>query len=320
MNCNFSSYLFILIPVFICGMYGNAFSNTIHLSTEKQPVRIAIQKMLPPEENCMEVNSPRLCYTFSEENPPKQLEAPIKYRWRMGNGYTAWGKTVRYCYPTSGKYQIHLDYIDTLSGIEYLDVGLYNLEIKPKHTLSIILPDSIQQFEPVTITYKNTINILEKESPIWAIDDMNIGHEKSATYQFKEIGKHHLTLSGIPNYKQTDSALCTLKKVIVNQNKDSIKSKQRLELIFNHDDTELAIEHIAALNTLLSIFNSSKSTIFIKETDYSSNKENKLITKKIELYFIENGVSKDKLQFIHNLKISTPPTKYTPKRITISLK
>ncbi len=121
----------------------------------------------------MEVTPPRLCYTFSEENPPTQADAPIKYRWRMGNGYTAWGKSVRYCYLTSGNYQIHLDYIDTLSGIEYLDVALYSLEIKPKYTLSIILPDSIKQFEPITITYKNTINTLKKESPIWTIDDIN---------------------------------------------------------------------------------------------------------------------------------------------------
>ncbi len=83
---------------------------------------------------------------------------------------------------------------------------------------------------------------------------------------------------------------------------------------------DLAREHIAAINTLISNFNTSESLITIKEIDYSSNKTNKLITEKIEQFLIENGVSKEQIRFIHNLKISTSPTKYTPKRITISIK
>lgn len=272
-------------------------------------------------ENCMEVKPPKLCYTFSEENPPlDSLNSPIKYRWRMGNGYVSWGKKIHYCYLTVGSYDVHLDYVDTLTGIEYNDVGTYHLEIKPNNTLSIVFPDSITQGETITIKYKNFLNTTKIETPIWSINDSKIGEGKTIEYQFQEVGKHHIILKGIPNYTQTDSSNCTYKNINVFPNKNTIKNKNQVELIFEENEYNLSPSQIDALTFFIKNTPIESNEIYLKKTEYASNRDEKKIEQKLEDFFVNNGISKSKLHFVHNLKISSSPTKYNPKRVTISLK
>lgn len=135
------------------------------------------------------------CFRFSDEGMISIDTTDLLYSWDFGDGKKLLGKTVNYCFPGPGKYNVKLDIIDRETGNLFFTKLKYSLELKDFEQPYISSPDlAIAGEEVIFSGLQSYLPGYEIISYVW---DFGNGERKDGpevNMTFKETGDYRVNM------------------------------------------------------------------------------------------------------------------------------
>lgn len=209
------------------------------------------------------------CYTFYENANIEPQNLPLAYEWSMGDGTKIRGLEAGHCYANSGKFQVQLNIIDTVSNQLFFNEANYEIEIAPIFNpyfeiAGVQKPMSELNFSGI----KSKLPKVKITDMIWDFGDgvKSIGFKANHTY--KKIGKYKVKLEvqGKDTLKR-DVEHCVYKYISITEDGQEILEE-------NDSLTNSAVDVIAVdINNKNNIRNISKDSITYKVQLMQSDKQ-----------------------------------------------
>ncbi len=108
-------------------------------------------------ENCKKQRKNNFCYVFYENGTSaNDVQAGMKYEWDLGDGTKIRALEAHHCFAKTGKYQVKLNVIDSITGEVLLNQAQYDFDVEEIEQPFINIQDVAYEGETVKLDAKNT--------------------------------------------------------------------------------------------------------------------------------------------------------------------
>jgi hypothetical protein len=196
------------------------------------------------------------CFRFSDEGMISIDTTDLLYSWDFGAEKKLLGKTVNYCFPGPGKYNVKLDIIDRETGNLFFTKLKYSLELKDFEQPYISSPDlAIAGEEVIFSGLQSYLPGYEIISYVW---DFGNGERKDGpevNMTFKETGDYRvnmgLKLRSLSTGIIHNSGITKLIRVVENEQEKknfisiAASSKEPASDIGNFENAQITVDYSA---------------------------------------------------------------------------
>jgi len=202
----------------------------------------------PTFVECEENFEPALCFFFEETNMVEIDTLPFAYIWDFGDGNQKKGFTVEHCYADSGTYDISLNVIDSITGVNFASVNNMQLTIEFPNQPYITSKDTLIVNNDYLFSSKDSEFIWDEiEEWFWEMGDGNTLRGEEIYYSYSQPGIFYMTLGalGVMDESGIQNKICVYKELIVIESEERLKEIREEERLAKE---QALIEEELALN------------------------------------------------------------------------
>ncbi len=171
----------------------------------------------PEFDECVEQEEVYFCYDLEETTYQEADTLPLRFEWDLGGGIIKNGRSIYYCFPDTGHYDIKVSLIDTIQPDIRYDLASYSLDISKSIQIRMKAPDTLKV--NYDFTFKPDFSQLpgyEVQEVFWDFDDGLI-RTWNSTHSFLDPGTYYPSISALALNKESGEVekFCTYKKIIV---------------------------------------------------------------------------------------------------------
>ena len=172
----------------------------------------------PSFTDCIEQEENEYTYLFNESEALGIDTTTLKLMWDMGDGTIKYGESIEHTFPSTGLYEIHINVIDTLTGVIEKQVAHRILEVLDIEQPYITADETVDMGKPVSFDASNTyLPDLEIEEYYWMFGDGARKKGIRAEHIYTTPGVYRVQLGVIGRSKWTGekAKICVFREIKV---------------------------------------------------------------------------------------------------------
>lgn len=144
------------------------------------------------------------CVPFTNKSAIKVDTLLFQYQWSFADGNTRYGKSVKYCFPESGRYLVNINVVDRASKEIFFHVSTLEVEVRNVEQPFISAEDYVLLGDSIYMDgLKTEFPNHEILKFYWQIDDTTFKQGAHIAYQYKRAGEHTVKLAVALQSKET---------------------------------------------------------------------------------------------------------------------